>query len=73
MIALSILVFSFLGLWGLLARSYAITRIVSDDYIGTYLAAEGIEIVKNLIDYNVNGTMYAAAGKDTHIRVYDEV
>lgn len=35
-----------------LARSYAITEFVAEQTTATYLAAEGIEIVKNLIDAN---------------------
>jgi len=50
--ALSLLTVGFLGILTLLSRSTALTRVVSDNYIATYLAAEGIEIIKNLVDAN---------------------
>lgn len=51
-VALSILMLSLMGLIGLLARSFALSNFVSDNYIATYLASEGIEVVKSLIDHN---------------------
>lgn len=53
MIALSVLVVGLMSLIGLLSRSFAISNIVSDNYAATYLAAEGIEVVKSLIDHNI--------------------
>ncbi|RJQ28887.1 hypothetical protein C4571_02495 [Candidatus Parcubacteria bacterium] len=53
LVALGILVVGLLGILTLLTRSFALGRIVSDNNTATYLAAEGIEIVKNLIDANV--------------------
>lgn len=53
MVALSVLVVGLFGILGLLTRSIKINRIVSDNYTATYLASEGIEIVKNLLDHNV--------------------
>lgn len=52
MIALSVTVVSILAMLGLLSRSLSLNRAISNDYIATYLAAEGIEIVKNIIDTN---------------------
>lgn len=52
MVALSVVVIAFSGILGLLGTSVALTTTISDRYIGTYLAAEGIEIVKNIIDEN---------------------
>jgi hypothetical protein len=52
-VALSVLTMGFFGILTLLSRSTALTRNVSDHYIATYLAAEGIEIIKSLIDSNV--------------------
>jgi hypothetical protein len=34
----------------LLSQSFGLNRVVSDNYVGTYLAAEGIEIVRNISD-----------------------
>lgn len=53
LVALSVLTVGFLGILTLLSRSTALTRVVSDNYTATYLAAEGIEIIKNLVDANV--------------------
>jgi len=52
MIALGVLTIGFLGVVTLLSRSLSLNRVVADDYAATYLAAEGIEVVKNLIDAN---------------------
>lgn len=52
-VATSVLVVGFLGLFALLARSFYLSRIVQDNYAATYLAAEGIEVVKNIVDHNV--------------------
>ncbi|MEK9180553.1 MAG: GxxExxY protein [Patescibacteria group bacterium] len=52
LVAASVLVVGFLGMFALLTRSLFLNRIVSDSYIGNYLAAEGIEVIKNIIDTN---------------------
>ncbi len=52
-VALSILVTGFLGLLGLLSHSFYLNRVIANNYIGTYLAGEGIEIVKNILDHNI--------------------
>ncbi len=52
MVAVSILTVGFLGIVGLLSRALALNRVVADNYVATYLAAEGIEITKNIIDGN---------------------
>lgn len=51
-IALSILVVGFLGIVGLLSRSFFLNRVVSDNYTATFLASEGIEVAKNMVDHN---------------------
>lgn len=53
MIAASILTVGLLGALALLNRSLSLSRSISNNYIGTYLASEGVEIVKNLIDTNI--------------------
>lgn len=53
LVAITIIVVGLLGIFALLSRSLSLNRVVADRYVGTYLAAEGIEIVKNLIDNNV--------------------
>src|SRR5688572_13216996 len=52
MVAVSLLVVGFLGMITLINRSIGLNRVVSDNYTATYLAAEGIEVVKNLLDRN---------------------
>jgi type II secretory pathway pseudopilin PulG len=53
LIALSILTVGFMGIIALLTKSFQLNRTTTDDTQATYLAAEGIEIAKNLIDHDV--------------------
>lgn len=53
MIALSILITGLLGIMALLGRSFFLNRVTADELTATYLAAEGIELAKNLIDHDV--------------------
>lgn len=53
MVAVAILTVGFLGIVNLLSRALALNRVVADNYVATYLAAEGIEITKNIIDGNL--------------------
>ncbi|MEK7193237.1 MAG: hypothetical protein AAB652_00405 [Patescibacteria group bacterium] len=53
LVALSILTTGFLGVLGLLSQSLGLNRVVSENYTGTYLASEGIEIARNIVDKNV--------------------
>jgi len=52
-IALSVLTIGFLSLIALISNAIGLSRVNSEYYIATYLAAEGIEVVKNIIDTNV--------------------
>ena len=55
-VALSVLIMGLLGLISLLSQSLGLNRVIADNYTGTYLAAEGIEVVKNIVDQNtLNG------------------
>jgi hypothetical protein len=58
MIAISLLVTGFLGLFTLLSRSFFLGRVVVNETTATYLASEGVELAKNLIDHDV----YAGLG-----------
>lgn len=51
-IAITALIIGLLGILGLLARSFSLNKIIVSRYTAAYLAAEGIEVVKNLIDGN---------------------
>lgn len=55
-IAISLIVIGLLGIFSLLSQSLGLRRVVSERYIATYLAAEGIEVVKNMIDTNYVAT-----------------
>jgi len=52
-VALTAITVGLLGIFFLLSSSMGLNRLVSERHIATYLAAEGIELVKNLIDANV--------------------
>jgi type II secretory pathway pseudopilin PulG len=54
MVAMGIISIGLLGVFSLLANSLGLSKITSNQYVGTYLAAEGIEVVKNMIDTNVS-------------------
>ena len=53
LVALSILTMGFAGIVVLLNQSLQLNRTTTDDTKATYLASEGIEIVKNMIDHDV--------------------
>lgn len=53
MVAISILTVGLLGILTLLTKSFQLTRVVDDQTTATYLASEGIEVAKNLIDHDV--------------------
>lgn len=63
MVAISILTVGLVGILTLLNKSFQLTRDDNDETTATYLASEGIEVAKNLIDYGVylgiasNGTV----------------
>ncbi len=52
-VALSVLTVGFLGIVTLLSRSLSLNRTVANQHLGSYLAAEGIEITRNLLDASI--------------------
>lgn len=64
MIALTMLTVVFLGISALLERSFFLNRVATDETIGSYLAAEGIEITKNIIDHDMYGSAHVGWGVD---------
>lgn len=52
MVAAGILAMGLMGIMSLLAQSFGLNRVVTDNYTATYLSAEGIEVVKNIMDTN---------------------
>ncbi|MCX7615856.1 MAG: hypothetical protein N2Z68_00415 [Patescibacteria group bacterium] len=53
MVALGMVTIGLLGLLALLSYSLALNKVVADQYIATYLATEGIEITKNILDNQI--------------------
>ncbi len=53
LVALSILVTALLGIETLLTRSFLLDRVTADQTKATYLASEGVEIMKSMIDHQV--------------------
>ncbi|MCX6703021.1 MAG: prepilin-type N-terminal cleavage/methylation domain-containing protein [Candidatus Wolfebacteria bacterium] len=52
MIAIGIITFGIMGVFTLLSQSLSLNRVVSDQFTASFLASEGIEVTKNLIDGN---------------------
>ena len=53
MVALGVLTIGFLGMVSLLSKAVGLNRTISENYQATYLATEGVEIIKNLLDANL--------------------
>ncbi len=53
MVAMGVLTTAVFGIFALMSQSIKLTRVIDDQYVGTYLAAEGIELAKNLFDANI--------------------
>ncbi|MBI3088832.1 MAG: prepilin-type N-terminal cleavage/methylation domain-containing protein [Candidatus Colwellbacteria bacterium] len=53
MIAMSVMSVGLLSVFAVLSQSLGLNRVVAEQYIASNLAAEGIEVVKNIIDTNV--------------------
>jgi type II secretory pathway pseudopilin PulG len=68
-VAITVIAIAILGIFTLSSRSVSLNRVVSDQYTATYLAAEGIEVVKNIIDTNV---VHNCVGWNTGINLSNE-
>lgn len=51
-IALTVLTFGMVGIFTLLSNSFGLNKTTTNQYVAVNLAAEGIEMVRNLIDIN---------------------
>ena len=75
MIAITILIIGILGVLSLLSQSLGFYRVAYEEHVAVNLAAEGIEVVKNIIDTNiVNGDRWnkgLAVAKDSFQVQYD--
>ena len=52
-VAIGIVTVGLVSLLGLLSNSLSLNRVVADQYTATYLASEGIEVVKAIVDKNI--------------------
>lgn len=65
MVAITIIVTGLLGIFALLSQSLSLNRVIADRYVAAYLAAEGVEVVKNIIDNNIiNGRAWNSGFAD---------
>ncbi|MBI4160234.1 hypothetical protein HY504_03640 [Candidatus Wolfebacteria bacterium] len=53
MVALGIIIIGLLSIFAFIGRSLSLNRVVADQLTGSYLAAEGVEVVKNILDGNI--------------------
>lgn len=53
MIAISVMVVGLLGIFSLISQSLGLYRVAYEEYVAANLAAEGVEVVKNMIDTNI--------------------
>ncbi len=49
---MTVMVIGLLGAFTLLSQSLGLARVIANQYVAANLAAEGIEVVKNIIDTN---------------------
>lgn len=51
-VAMSVFTIGFLAVLGLTANAVSATRVITDSFTANYLAMEGIEVVKSIVDEN---------------------
>jgi len=52
MVAVSLIVIGMLGVFAVLSQSLGLSRVAANQYTAAHLAAEGIEVSKNILDAN---------------------
>ncbi len=52
MVAVSLLVIGLLGVFAVLSQSLGLNRVAANQFVAANLAAEGIEVTKNIVDAN---------------------
>jgi len=58
-VSMSIIVVSLLGVFAVLSQSLGLNKVAGNQYIAANLAAEGIEVTKNILDTNaINGSAW---------------
>jgi len=50
MVAITIILVGLLGVISLLSSSLGLNKVVTDQYVGVYLASEGIEVIRGIVD-----------------------
>ena len=50
MVAVSLMIIGLLGVFAVLSQSLGLNRVATDQFIAVHIAAEGVEVVKNMID-----------------------
>ncbi|MBI2035132.1 MAG: hypothetical protein HYT12_00410 [Candidatus Liptonbacteria bacterium] len=65
MVAISIIVVGLFGILELLSSSLGLNKVIAGQYKAAYLASEGVEVVKNIVDENM------AAGRPWNETVWD--
>lgn len=70
-VAMSIIVIGLLGAFALSSNSISLNRVAADRYVAVNLAAEGIELVKNLIDNSIEWGKFL--GFDSSLTAYYEI
>jgi len=76
MIAVGVVTIGLLGVFSLLSQSMGLNKVASDEYVGAYLASEGIEVTKNIIDTNSYGggaAWNSGVGDGTYALQYDSM
>lgn len=53
MISVTIVVVGLLGIFSLTSRSLSLNQVITSQYVASNLSAEGIEVIKNILDKNV--------------------
>jgi len=65
MVAITVLTVGFLGITTLLVKSFFLSRVTANDLTATYLASEGVEVAKNLLDHDLySGAAWGTCGGD---------
>lgn len=75
-VAMGILTVAVFAVFSLLTRSTSLNRVISQQYVATYLAAEGLELAKNITDSNLlicgaNWTDGAVGGSPSAPKIYE--
>lgn len=53
MVSITIVVVGLLGIFSLTSRSLSLNQVITSQYVASNLSAEGIEVVKNILDKNI--------------------